>query len=128
MKTALIAFALAAMLAACTQTAPVAVTDLSNLPAEQALLGGIRLYEDGQYPQAEVEIKRALSLTLRAAKDVANAQKYLAFIYCTSDRIALCESAFRAARTADPTFTLTKSEQGHPLWGPVYAKTMVGKP
>lgn len=117
-----------AALAACTQTAPVAVTDLSSLPAEQALLGGIRLYEDGQYSQAETELNRALSLHLRASKDVANAHKYLAFIYCTSDRAGQCESAFRAARSADPAFALTKSEQGHPLWGPVYAKVAAGKP
>jgi len=33
-----------------------------------------------------------------------------------------CEAQFRAARTADPAFALTKSEAGHPLWGPVYQR------
>lgn len=52
----------------------------------------------------------------------AAAQKHLAFIYCTSQRVAECEAAFRAARLADPAFALSRSEAGHPLWGPVYKR------
>jgi len=33
-----------------------------------------------------------------------------------------CEVQFRAARAADAGFALSKSEAGHPLWGPVYQR------
>ena len=59
---------------------------------------------------------------LASAKDRAAASKHLAFIYCTSQRLADCEGAFRAARAADPGFALSRSEAGHPLWGPVYSR------
>jgi Tfp pilus assembly protein PilF len=110
------------LLAACQVPAPMAVTDLKDRPAENALLAGIRAYEEAQYAPAEQQLNEALKLGLAAAKDRANAQKYLAFIYCTSQRQTQCEQAFRAARAADPQFALTKSEAGHPLWGPVYKK------
>jgi hypothetical protein len=35
-----------------------------------------------------------------------------------------CEAAFRAARAADPGFVLSRSEAGHPLWGPVYRRVL----
>ncbi|MGL4575763.1 MAG: TssQ family T6SS-associated lipoprotein [Burkholderiaceae bacterium] len=113
----------AAVLTACVAP-PVAVSDLKDRPAESALLAGIRAYEEAQYPQAEKLLNDALKLGIAATKDRANAQKYLAFIYCTSAREAQCEQAFRAARAADPQFALTKTEAGHPLWGPVYRKVV----
>ncbi len=91
-------------------------------PAEQALLTGMRLYDDGDYPAAERELERSLVLDLRAPRDKATAQKYLAFIYCTSGRESACELAFRAAIDADPRFALSRAEEGHPAWGPVYRR------
>jgi hypothetical protein len=38
--------------------------------------------------------------------------------------MAECEASFRAARQADPTFALSKSEAGHPVWGPVYKRVV----
>ena len=35
-----------------------------------------------------------------------------------------CEAAFRSARQSDPAFALTRSEAGHPVWGPVYRKAV----
>jgi len=55
-------------------------------------------------------------------RDRAAAHKLLAFIFCTSNRMSDCEVQFRAARAADPGFALSKSEAGHPLWGPVYQR------
>ncbi|MES1163760.1 MAG: TssQ family T6SS-associated lipoprotein, partial [Rhizobacter sp.] len=87
-----------------------------------ALLAGIRAYEDAQYEQAEGQLKSALRIGLVSGRDRAAAHKHLAFIYCTSQRVQACEDAFRAARAADPAFALTKSEAGHPQWGPVYQR------
>jgi Tfp pilus assembly protein PilF len=110
--------------AGCAQLspAPVGLLDVTSRPAERALQGGIRAYEDGQYPEAEKQLNLALTTGLVSPRDRAAAHKQLAFIYCTSSRTSECEAAFRAARQADPAFALNKSEQGHPAWGPVYKR------
>jgi Tfp pilus assembly protein PilF len=102
---------------------PVGLAELMERPAERALFEGIRAYDDGQYPQAEASLRKALASGLHSGRDQASAHKLLAFITCTSDRPRECEAAFRAARAADPGFVLSRSEAGHPLWGPVYRKT-----
>ena len=115
---------LVSLLGACVQppTAPSGLMDVAERPAEKALLAGIRAYDDAQYPEAEKLFASALQTGLASQKDRAAAHKHLAFIYCTSSRVSECEAAFRAARQADPAFALSKSESGHPLWGPVYKR------
>ena len=100
------------------------LTDLIERPAERALLTGMRAYDDAQYPQAERALQTALHSGLNSPRDRASAYKLLAFIYCTSSRPADCEASFRAARQADSTFALTRSEAGHPQWGPVYRRVV----
>lgn len=114
----------AALLAACAQTAPApaALVDMLARPAERALLAGLRAYDDAQYAEAQKQLLEAVNLRLASSKDRAAAHKHLAFIYCTSNRTAECEAQFRAARLADPAFTLSKSEAGHPSWGEVYKR------
>lgn len=101
---------------------PVSVVELSNQPAQRALLQGIRAYEEGKYRLAETRLNAALKAGLDAPADLAAAHKTLAFVYCTSQRIKQCENAFRAARAAQPGFALSKAEAGHPTWGPVYRR------
>ena len=123
---------MAALVAGCASKpaaapAPTPATGLAELmerPAERALIDGIRAYDDGQYPVAEAALRKALAAGLRSPRDQASAHKLLAFITCTSERLAECEAAFRAARAADPAFALNRSEAGHPLWGPVYRKVV----
>ncbi|HEY0877332.1 MAG TPA: TssQ family T6SS-associated lipoprotein [Zeimonas sp.] len=112
------------LLAGCVQppAAPVGLTEVAERPAEKALLAGIRAYDDGQYVEAEKQLDSALAAGLGSPRDRAAAHKHLAFIYCTSNRQADCERAFRAAKQVDRGFTLSKSEAGHPLWGPVYKR------
>ena len=117
---------LLALLTACAQ-APVAppavgLLDVAERPAERALLAGMRAYEDAQYAQAEKQLQAALQGNLVSPRDRAAAHKLLAFIFCTSNRMTDCEVQFRAARAADAGFALSKSEAGHPLWGPVYQR------
>lgn len=99
-----------------------ALVDLLARPAERTLMAGLRAYEDALYVDAERQLIQALNLGLAAARDRAAAHKHLAFIYCTSNRAVECEAEFRAARLADPAFTLSKSEAGHPSWGQVYKR------
>jgi Tfp pilus assembly protein PilF len=114
-----------AALAGCANPTPSAgLTDVIERPAERALLTGMRAYDDAQYPQAERALQTALHTGLSSPRDRASAYKLLAFIYCTSSRPADCEASFRAARQADPTFALSRSEAGHPQWGPVYRRAV----
>jgi hypothetical protein len=120
---------LAALALAGCETAPPApppatggLSELMERPAERALVEGIRAYDDGQYGVSEAALTRALKGGLASPRDRATAHKLIAFITCTSQRMAECEAAFRAARAADPAFTLSRSEAGHPLWGPVFRK------
>lgn len=100
----------------------ISIARLYEQPAERAFINGMRFYEDGQYERAETMLKRALAEGLRDRNDMAVANKHLAFIACAYSRPAECESAFKAAFAADPSFRLTDAEIGHPLWGPMYQK------
>ena len=123
---AFVALATFAALTACEtplQQAPVGLTDLTERPAERALMGAMRAYDDADYPAVERQANEAMKLGLRSPRDVATAHKLRAFVYCTSNRLAACEAEFRAARGADPAFALTHAEAGHPVWGPVYLKS-----
>ncbi|MDP1901079.1 MAG: TssQ family T6SS-associated lipoprotein [Rubrivivax sp.] len=117
-----------ALLAGCAAPppapAPGGLAELMERPGERALFEGIRAYDDGQYAQAEAALRKALAAGLRSGRDQASAYKLLAFITCTSARLAECQAAFRAARRADADFALSRSEAGHPMWGPVYRQAM----
>lgn len=129
-RIAVIACAIAALLAGCATPKPppppppTGLAELMERPAERALFEGIRAYDDGQYKQAEVALRRALSAGLASPRDKATAHKLLAFIACTSERLSECEASFRAARSADPAFALSRAETGHPLWSPVYQRAL----
>ncbi|MEN9451584.1 MAG: hypothetical protein RLZZ369_643, partial [Pseudomonadota bacterium] len=94
---------------------------------ESVLAQGLKAYQAAQYQQAELDLKSALQMGLAKPADVVAANKHLAFIYCTSKREAQCLAAFKAARAADPQFALSKSEAGHPMWGPVYKRSLSKK-
>ena len=106
---------------------PVGLLDVTSRPAERALLSGMRAYDDAQYAEAEKQLNLALKNGLVSPRDQGAAHKTLAFIYCTSNRPVDCEAEFRAAKKSDPNFALSKSEQGHPLWGPVYKRTLAAQ-
>jgi hypothetical protein len=117
-----------ALLAACASPPPppAGLAELMERPAERALIEGLRAYDEGQYAAAEAALERALAAGLASPRDRASAHKRLAFVYCSSERMAACEAAFEAARRADPDFVLERAEAGHPLWGPVYRKVIGG--
>lgn len=127
-----VALALAVLAGGCAQLAPAkpppppppSLAELMQRPAERALIEGIRHYDEGQYALAEVQLRKALTTGLVEARDRASAHKLLAFITCTSERMADCAAQFSAARAADPQFQLSRSEQGHPVWGPVYRRAL----
>jgi Tfp pilus assembly protein PilF len=124
-RLSLLTLAAAAFAAGCAAPPPPAppptgLAEVMERPAERSLLDGIRAYDDGQYAQAEKALRKALADGLQSTRDRATAHKLLAFITCTSERLADCQAQFREARAADASFALSRSEAGHPVWGPVY--------
>lgn len=106
--------------------APASATPPARNPvaAEAALAQGLQAYRDGKYALAEAQLRIALRTGLNQPADQANAHKHLAFVYCTSERQALCAESFRSARRADPAFRLSKAEAGHPMWGRTYRRAL----
>lgn len=86
-----------------------------------ALREGIALYDDGDFNGA---IKRLSSSDMNggSVRNRVNALKYTAFSYCVTNRPTPCRHAFERALRLDASFELTPGEQGHPLWGPQFAK------
>lgn len=102
---------------------PVAPPDSADR-AQAALQQGLQAYRDGKYTLSEAQLRIAVKEGLDDGADLANAHKHLAFIYCTTQRQALCSESFRSARRADPSFKLTRAEAGHPMWGKVYRRAL----
>lgn len=86
-----------------------------------ALREGIALYHDGNFNGA---IKRLSSNDLNggSVRNRVSALKYTAFSYCVTNRPTPCRQAFERALRLDASFDLSAGEQGHPLWGPQFAK------
>lgn len=95
--------------------------------AEERLAAGVAQYEEGNYAQAQRLLQASLADGLTARTSQARAYKYLAFIYCITDRTPQCRQEFSNALTADPKFTLTPAEAGHPSWGPVFRSISRGR-
>lgn len=104
-----------------SQTArDIGVDKLAPRKAERLLSLGIGQYEDGNYKAAEKSLNEALDAGLTFQSDKVAARKYLAFIYCSSGRERACRDEFRRVFELDPQFTLDPTEEGHPIWGPIY--------
>ena len=90
-----------------------------------ALREGIALYHEGEFNAA---IKRLGSGDMNGGslRNRVTALKYTAFSYCVTGRPVPCSQAFERALRLDPSFDLAPGEQGHPQWGPVFAKVKQG--
>lgn len=111
---------LQSLLATCCAT--VALTACAAMvprPGDAELAAGVRIYESGRFADAAQFLQRSLDLGLDDAERLV-AHKYLAFIYCVSEREAQCRSEFRLVLAIQPAFELEPAEAGHPTWGPVF--------
>lgn len=117
----LIMLAAALTVGCASQTArELGMDKLAPRKAERLLSAGIHQYEDGNYKAAQKSLTEALEAGLTFQSDKVAARKYLAFIYCSSGQERACRDEFRRAFELDPNFSLDPTEEGHPLWGPVY--------
>ena len=64
-----------ALLISCAPVHPpeVGLLDVTERPAEHALMQGMRAYEDGQYAEAAKQLNQALSTGLASGRDRATA-------------------------------------------------------
>ena len=98
---------------------------LSPRKAEQDLSAGLKSYENGQYQVAAKHLHSALNNGLAFKSDQVTAYKYLAFVYCVTDRKKQCRTAFKEALEISPEFQLSAAEAGHPTWGPVFREAQL---
>ena len=118
-------FLVAAFLAGACSSTPVrdiALDKLAPRKAEQELSSGLKSYENGNYQTAAKYLQNALNDGLIFKSDRVTAHKYLAFVYCVSDRKEQCREQFKEARNINPGFELSAAEADHPIWGPVFRK------
>ena len=95
--------------------------DDSAAQTSQAIYAeGLRLYRAGQYDDA---IARFAAVQSPPSLRV-QALKHTAFGHCVTNRLPLCQRTFQDALALSPAFRLTKAEQGHPVWGPVFTKAL----
>ncbi len=97
-------------------------------PEPLALKDGILLYNNGDYNNAIKRLTGASEIWNGGSKATqVSALKYMAFSYCVTGRKTLCRQQFDKALKLDPAFDLAPGENGHPLWGPVFARAKKGK-
>jgi len=105
--------------------APTPVTAVNPVQAAQAaqaaLRDGIEAYNNGDY-NAAIRKLGAPDIARGPKANQLTAIKYTAFSYCVSGRRRQCRQQFDKALRIDPAFQLETGEDGHPLWGPVFAQ------
>lgn len=144
LRPSCLALLLAATLAGCTfnkrpdaKPAPAATatakpaTEESAAPAPRGdamYRQGVRAYENGRHREAEQAFKDALEGGLGSKADQVGANKYLAFIACANRQQDNCRNYFRRALAIDPAFELSRTEAGHPVWGPIFREVKAERP
>ena len=94
---------------------------------ERTLAEGLNFYDKGEYAEA-IKKFQSPEFTNSWPELRIRALKYLAFSYCVTDDLRSCQQAFYDALQLDHNFTLLPSEEGHPIWGPVFEKAKLGPP
>jgi tetratricopeptide (TPR) repeat protein len=112
MRTARLFVFLSMVMAGCAALRPVYAPDY--------LAQGLQAYDRGEFAQAERLLLEGIQSGRLNRPDQAEAYKFLAFVYCTSDRLDPCKKAFRHALELQPQLELAAAEAGHPVWGPVF--------
>jgi hypothetical protein len=100
-------------------TPPVASNDG---PGEKDLADGMALYDSGDYRGAQRKLLAAQNAASETSMTKQTSMKMLAFTYCLTNQRAPCRQQFNNLLKLNPKFELTKSEAGHPLWGPVFVQ------
>jgi hypothetical protein len=98
-------------------------------PAAQIQLDeGVALYDTGDFTGAIRRLMTGNDIWSGPVPLQVQGLKYLAFSYCVTNRVSLCQQQFEKALKLDPTFDLPSAEKTHPIWGPAFARAKNPKP
>lgn len=112
-----------------TSAAPaVAKPDLRKTAAEVQLEEGTALYDTGDFNGAIRRLTTGNDLWSGPIPLQVQGLKYLAFSYCVTNRVSLCQQQFEKALKLDPSFDLPSAEKTHPIWGPAFQRAKNPKP
>lgn len=122
-KSAIIIVAMACLLFSGCKTTSQKIVVLS--PSQIKLEAGKNSFQIGEYGAAESSF---LDTSIWQDKKEVQIEslKYLAFIYCITERVTLCRHSFYKALQLNPNFELTPAESTHPLWGPEFVVAQSG--
>lgn len=104
-------------------TKPVTAPQLTA--AQLKVEAGKSHFHSGEYGSAESDFLDS-SIWSGDASSKVESLKYLAFIYCVTERVTLCRHSFYKALQLDPGFELSAAESTHPLWGPEFIVAQSG--
>jgi len=102
--------------------------DLRKTAAEVQLDEGVALYDTGDFNGAIRRLTTGNDLWSGPVSLQVQGLKYLAFSYCVTNRVALCQQQFEKALKLDPAFDLPPTEKTHPIWGPAFLRAKNPKP
>ena len=96
--------------------------------AQVQLDEGVALYDTGDFNGAIRRLTTGNDLWSGPVPEQVQGLKYLAFSYCVTNRVSLCQQQFEKALKLDPNFDLPSAEKTHPIWGPAFARAKNPKP
>lgn len=94
-------------------------------PSQIKIEAGKSSFQSGEYGAAESSFLDP-SIWQDSKEQQVESLKYLAFIYCITERVTLCRHSFYKALQINPNFELTPAESTHPLWGPEFVVAQSG--
>lgn len=86
---------------------------------ERRFSEGLGMYNDGRYDNA-IKVFRDPVFTRAWPELQLRSLKYMAFSYCVTGKVPQCQKSFEDILKIDASFELSSTEQGHPLWDPVF--------
>jgi len=105
---------------ACIRPATAAEPPAQNQRASLRLAEGISQFEQGRLVASFNNLRNALAGGLTDPVEIAMANKYLGFYYCSTGARALCERHFEMALLASPGFDLAPPEKAAAPWAEAY--------
>jgi len=105
---------------ACIRPATAAEPPAQNQRASLRLAEGISQFEQGRLVASFNNLRNALAGGLTDPVEIAMANKYLGFYYCSTGARALCERHFEMALLASPGFDLSPPEKTAAPWAEAY--------
>ncbi|MDR1967552.1 MAG: TssQ family T6SS-associated lipoprotein, partial [Burkholderiaceae bacterium] len=106
----------------------VANTSQYTTVVERIFAEGLDFYDKGEYESAIKKFQSPRLVNASWPELRIRTLKYLAFSYCLTNELNACQQAFYDAMQLNPQFKLLPSEEGHPIWGPIYQKARLGPP